>query len=256
VTTVGSKQRDESRELRRARTAIADQSRGKSRFAFVIGGVVIAALIVAIVVSVVSSANKEKPTSAAQSGQIVVPTGATDDGALVAGSADAPVRLQIYLDYMCPYCGQFERANGAEIARLVNDGTVRLELHPLSFLDRMSDGTEYSTRAANAVATVGDSAPAQMLPFNNSLFVNQPAEGTAGLTDAQLADRARAAGVPDAVVETFDDRTFVPWVVSSTDKAFDSGITGTPTVKINGQQYQGDLYTVGPLTEAIMAAAK
>jgi protein-disulfide isomerase len=249
-------QKRESRELRRGKAAIADQSSRKPRGAFVVGGVIIAILLVAIVVSVIGSANKEKPTTTATPGQVVVPAGATADGALVSGKADAPVRLQVYVDYMCPYCGRFERANGAEIARLVNDGTVRLELHTLSFLDRMSQGTEYSTRAANAVATVGDRAPDRLVPFNNSLFVNQPEEGSAGLTDRQLAERAKASGVPDAVVETLDDRTFVPWVVTSTDAAFKSGITGTPTVKINGEPYQGNLYTAGPLTEAIMAAAK
>lgn len=253
---MGGGEKRESRELRKGKAAIADQSRGRPRWAFVVGGVIIAGLIVAIAASVIGSANKPKPTTAATPGQVVVPTGATTNGALLAGKADAPVKLELYVDYMCPYCGRFERANGAEIARLVNDGTVRLELHPLSFLDQASNGTEYSTRAANAVATVGDRAPEQLLPFHNSLFVNQPEEGSSGLTDRQLAERAKAAGVPDAVVETFNDRTFVPWVVSSTDAAFKSGITGTPTVKINGQQYQGDLYTVGPLTDAIMAAAK
>jgi protein-disulfide isomerase len=35
---------------------------------------------------------------------------------------------------------------------------------------------------------------------------------------------------------------------------FDTGISSTPTVKINGEVFKGDLYTTGPLTQAVTAA--
>lgn len=75
------------------------------------------------------------------------------------GKADAPVTVEIYFDYMCPACGAFEAANGDELDRLLEAGVVRVELRPLSFLDDQSNGTAYSTRAANAIATVADAAP-------------------------------------------------------------------------------------------------
>ena len=40
-----------------------------------------------------------------------------------------------------------------------------------------------------------------------------------------------------------------------TQKAFDSGIQGTPTIKIDGEVFTGDVYSVGPLTQAIESAA-
>jgi protein-disulfide isomerase len=155
---------------------------------------------------------------------------------------------------MCPYCGRFERANGAEIARLVRDRTVRLEIYPLAFLDEASAGTEYSTRAANAVATVADGAADRLLPFHQALFDRQPEEGGEGLTDDEIAALAREAGVPDAVAGRFGERRFVSWVRQSTTAAFDGGITGTPTVRIDGEPFTGDLYTAGPLTRAVSAA--
>jgi protein-disulfide isomerase len=253
---VSKQARNESRELRKARAAIAGQRSSGQRWAFIVGGVVIAGLLVAIAFVVATSSKKETPTTISTSGPLVVPAGATADGALVSGKADAPVKLDIYLDYMCPYCGRFEQANGAEIERLVGDGTVLLHQHPLAFLDRASQGTQYSTRAANAVSTVADKAPDKLLPFNNALYANQPEEDTPGLTDDKIAELARGVGVPDSVVDTFTDRIFVPWVAQSTEKAFASGISGTPTVMINGKQFEGDLYTVGPLTQAINEAAK
>jgi protein-disulfide isomerase len=205
---------------------------------------------------VVSAAkNADAPTSPDASGPLVVPANATAGGAIAIGESTAPVRLEVYLDYMCPYCGRFERANSAEIERLVAAGRVRLELYPLSFLDRYSAGTRYSTRAANAVATVADRAPESVLAFNQALFDAQPAEGSPGLSDDEIAALALAAGVPQGVVDAFHERIFEPWLTASTAAVFQTGITGTPTVKINGVVFTGDLFAVGPLTQAIEAAA-
>ena len=172
---MGKQSRDKSREMRRAKAAMAEQRRGRRRWAFTAGMVIVVALLMAIVGSLIWAAGNDDDSTGTASGELVTPKGATAAGALVSGESGA-VRLEIYLDYMCPYCGRFERANGDEIERLVADGTVRLELHPLSFLDRMSDGTQYSTRAANAVATVADRAPDQLLRVQRGA-VRQPAAG-------------------------------------------------------------------------------
>jgi len=157
---------------------------------------------------------------------------------------------------MCPYCGRFERANQAELQRLVDAGTIRIELSTLSFLDEASDGTRYSTRAANAVATVADQAPDKLLAFNNALFTSQPGEGTPGLSDTEIAGVAQGAGVPPDVVNRFTAATFEPWVGSMTQGAIRAGITATPTVIVNGVRFTGDLYTAGPLTRTIVAVAR
>jgi len=217
--------------------------------------VIIVGLLVAIVISLVNAAGERdtKDTAAAPE-KVITPAAATTGGAIAIGKAGAPVKLEIYLDYMCPYCGRFERTNGDELDRMVADGTVRLELYPLSFLDKASDGTRYSTRTANAIATVADRAADKVLAFNKALFARQPAEGTSGLTDDEIATLAANAGVPPEVVGAFRDKIFEPWVASSTSAALKGGISGTPTIKINGKVYKGDLYTVGPLTQAVTAA--
>ena len=252
---MSTRARVQSREVRRAREIAAAES-ARRRRVLTGGGLVIVGLVAAIVISVVVAATRSgTPQSTASSpGPVVTPTAATATGALTAGSASAPVRLEVYLDYMCPYCGRFERANGAELQRLVGDGTVRLELYPLAILDRMSQGSRYSTRTANAVATVADRAPDKLLAFNQALFAGQPEENTRGLSDDQIATTATGAGVPADVVSLFAARTFESWVTSATQGALSSGVTGTPTVKINGVLFKGDLYSVGPLTAAITAA--
>ncbi|ROO60689.1 protein-disulfide isomerase [Micromonospora sp. Llam0] len=252
---MGKQSRDKARALREARAVIAERRGRRRRWAYAGGGVVIAALIVAIAVTLVDAAGQDRGGDAAAAQVLRRPAPATEAGALAVGDPAAEVTVEVFLDYMCPFCGRFERTNGGEVARLVRQGAVRLELHPLSFLDEASAGGEYPTRAANAVATVADRAPDQLLAFHQALFEQQPAEGTSGLSDNEIAELARAVGVPASVVDTFDDRRFVRWVAEATEQAFAAGISGTPTVRIDGTKFDGDLYTVGPLTRALTAAA-
>jgi protein-disulfide isomerase len=195
----------------------------------------------------------DEPTSA--SGDVVRPAN-TSDGSIPVGEESAPVTVAIYYDYMCPACGAFEAANGDELDRLLEAGDVRLELRPIAFLDRMSSGTEYSTRSANAIATVANGAPDDVWAFHMALYAKQPEEGSTGLTDEEIAGIATDAGVPQDVVDQFADRTYEPWVASVSQAALDGGVEGTPTVLIDGEQFKGDLYTTGPLTDAIQSAGE
>ena len=156
---------------------------------------------------------------------------------------------------MCPYCQRFEQANGPGLKQLVDEGTIRLEIHPMSFLDRTSQGARYSTRAANAFVTVAQADPDRILAFNRALYDNQPAEGTTGLTDAQLATLAQDVGVAPSVTDTFGQLSHEQWVADGTQADFASGVTGTPTVLIDGKPFTGDLLTADALRSAIETAA-
>lgn len=252
---MGTQERTRNRELRRARAAAVRRRQRRLRLIGGIGAVVIVGLLVAIGAVVVNALSTDETPSANSSGQLVTPANLTNAGAIPVGQADAPVTVEIYQDYMCPACGKFEQANTAELDRMIKAGTARVALRPIAFLDRTSQGTKYSTRAANAMATVADRAPASVWAFNSALYENQPEEGTRGLTDDQIATLATKAGVPRDVVDTFAKLIFERWVVRSTDTAFGSGIEGTPTVMINGTKFTGDIYTAGPLSRAIQAAA-
>jgi protein-disulfide isomerase len=253
---VGKQSRNRSRDRRLAQAAAERRRRARRRL-FAVAGAVILGLVVAIVVTAVRAADDAggPGTTAASAGPVVVPSSGTAAGAIVTGPANAPVTVAVYLDYLCPYCGRFEKANAAELERLIAAGTMRLELHPLAFLDRLSAGTRYSTRSANAVATVADAAPDRVLAFNRALYERQPAENGPGLTDDEIAAIAAGVGVSSAVTDRFRQATFEPWVSASTTAAVDDGVSGTPTVRINGKAFTGDLYTAGALTRAVETAA-
>ncbi|MFN8074283.1 MAG: thioredoxin domain-containing protein [Kineosporiaceae bacterium] len=242
-----------ARQLREAAAAKQRRQRNRTNLYFSLGVAVIVGLLITIVVVAITSSQKGKTTLG--SGPQATPSSITSTGALPIGKDTAPVTLSVYLDYQCPACKAFEEANASEIEKLVADGTLRVELHPMTFLDPQSGGTKYSTRAANAVATVSDKAPDALLKFNNGLYAHQPAEGGTGLDDAMISEIAVSAGVPKEVADTFTQGRFVDWAGKSNEEATKAGVSSTPTLKINGEKFEGDAFTAGALTEAIKAAA-
>lgn len=159
----------------------------------------------------------------------------TETGAISFG--DGPDTVATYVDFMCPICNTFEQAYGDTLQELVDDGSITLDVHPVSILDRASQGTEYSTRAANAMYCVAEFSPEAAMPFMQSMYANQPEEGSSGLTDEQiigLAEDAGASGVTDCIT----DQTYRGFVADKTTlmPPDDAGRRGTPTVVFNGER--------------------
>jgi len=244
--------REELRSRQRAEARATERAGRVVKAAWIAGLTVIALMVGVIGWTLVRSGG---PT-AGVSDSLTAPAGATDSGAVVVGQASAPVTVSVYADFMCPWCGRFERANGDALASAVEAGTAKLEIHPMAFLDNLSSGTEYSSRAANAFVSLANDDPAVAFRFHRLLYANQPAENSTGLTDARLVELAQEAGATQAMTDRFAARTYAGWVERATQQAWDDGVTGTPTVKINGETFTGDLFTAGPLAAAIEAAAR
>jgi protein-disulfide isomerase len=168
-----------------------------------------------------------------------------ETGAIVVGSGDHV--LETYVDFMCPYCGEFERSWGSEIAQAVDDGSIELRVYPLGFLDAQSDGTEYSSRAASSLYCLADEDPDAILPYMSALFADQPVEGSPGLSDAELLAHAADVGVSSG--------SFQDCVTAQTHKDLIGQLNGTvpvnpatgrrgiPTVLLDGERIE---YTDGP----------
>jgi protein-disulfide isomerase len=199
---------------------------------------VVVGVVVAVVLLLVGGIGYAVQSSRDATGETVTPPhGITDQYALVRGDADAPVTVTVYEDFMCPFCGQFESASRETLDSLVESGDVKVEYRVISFLDRYSNGTDYSTRSANALAAVLDTAGTDAaVAFHDTLFEQQPAEGTDGLSDDQLVQYAVAAGATEATVRApIEERAFEGWVVNATDTANKDGIVSTPTVQVDGE---------------------
>jgi protein-disulfide isomerase len=177
-----------------------------------------------------------------------VPPHATDTG-IPIGKADAPVTLDVYLDYQCPVCKQFEQLTGSTIDQLTQQGTLRVVYHPVAFLDRASS-TNYSSRAS---AAAGCAAADGVYPkFATQLYEQQPPEGGDGLPDDTLISIGKAAGAGDDFAGCVKDGTYAGWTQHLTDAASKDGVNGTPTLLVNGRQIEDR--TPAGLKAAVAAA--
>jgi protein-disulfide isomerase len=250
-TAVRSKRAAARRRIEEKRAAeVAARARAQRRRRTVLGGTAAAIAVLAALVVVVLVQTQRTSTSA----QAAVP-GHTVDGTIIAvGSADAPVTVDLYEDFQCPNCRAFEDAGGKTLAQLVSDGTVQARYHGMAFLDT-SANHDYSTRALNAAAVVVDSAgPEGFQTFHDLLYAHQPAEGGSGLTDEQLVAYAVQSGADAgaAAAAGIEQRTYGDWVKQATDRASKDGVTGTPTVVVDGKKLT-DL-TANGLSAAVAAA--
>ncbi|MCL2422558.1 MAG: thioredoxin domain-containing protein [Micrococcales bacterium] len=204
----------------------------------------------------------EAPTPATADATGGIPVSSLGVGTVGAGD----VVVSVYFDVMCPYCGLLDQINGPDLAELVAAGGVTVVYHPVSILDAASQGTAYSTRATNALAVVADQEPEHFVAFVSAILADgtQPAEGTGGLSDDQIATVAQSVGVSKKVTDQFTGlieldgqvlRTFEPWVVEATSMIpVQNGKVGTPTVMIGDQQFVGNFLEAGHLRASIEAA--
>ncbi|MEV4639328.1 thioredoxin domain-containing protein [Actinoplanes sp. NPDC049548] len=206
---------------------------------------VVAVLVIAGLIGWGVAAGQEKDTA----GKLTVPPSAVDDGTAFARGS-GPVTIDIYEDFMCPVCHEFEKTSGPTVTQLVDAKKVTVRYHPIAILDRAST-TEYSTRSAGAAAAA--SVGGKFFEYHEVLFANQPAEGSAGLDDAKLIELGRSVGLTDAAfADAVNGRTYTAWATDVTDKASARGVTGTPTVLVAGKKL--DQPTPQALTAAVEAA--
>ncbi|MGI8869145.1 MAG: DsbA family protein [Mycobacteriales bacterium] len=174
----------------------------------------------------------------------------------MAGNPRSTVTVDIYEDLLCPICGAFERATGMTVQTLIKHGKTRVVFHPIASLNDASNPPGYSGRAANALACM----PTQQgfVNLQAALYRQQPKEGGAGLTDRQLVAHARKFGSSDAsVAMCITTHRYARWVTTITKAAENAGVTGTPTVRVNGKRIthpDGDPPLPKDLTKAVTAA--
>ncbi|NEG55636.1 DsbA family protein [Bifidobacterium platyrrhinorum] len=281
--------KDQKRKTRAARRAAeeaaakarAEQAAKERKQQTIIGAIVVAVVVVLVAVagiaiwrSHVASQNsgdnlsvdqayaklqevKDKPSTADEKGGILV----SQSG--VGKKVDGAPTVQVYMDFMCSGCGNFERASGETLEKMVLAGQINLELHPMSFGDTWSTD-KYSTRAANMLLSITeqDQDPEHILGFIRNMYADdfQPAENSGVKTsDDQMKKQATKAGVSQKVADASVTDKYTKWLdainvynpkrselfnVSGTYK----GQMTTPTVLINGKYWDMNELTTAGMT--------
>jgi protein-disulfide isomerase len=158
--------------------------------------------------------------------------------------------VDAYIDFQCPFCRRFELSSGPALAAMVIEHRISLVYHPMNFLDQAST-THYSTRAAAASGCAADQD--RFLDYAHELFVNQPPEGSAGLSDAELAALGQAVGLTPGFASCVARGTYLDWPPYVTARAVAAGVNATPAVLVAGVAVPAESEAIAAAVEQVAA---
>ncbi len=212
-----------------------------------------AAVLVGIVVLilVVLRPGATSSTSPVTQPTTTIPAGLANGRTL--GGATAPVTIDVWTDYQCPYCGQLARLIEPRlVTEFVVPGTARIVAHDFSFIGQGRNPDE-STDAA--VAARSAEKQGKYWEYRDYLYWNQHNENAGDYARSKLLAMAMALNLDQAAFTTsLDDQTIRSAVAAETAQGAAMGIKQTPTLVINGRIYTGEL-TYDAVAEAVRAAA-
>ena len=154
------------------------------------------------------------------------------------GDAEAPITVEVWADYQCPYCALFStQVEPLLVATYVQTGRVRVVYRDLAFL-----GDE--SRWAAVAARLAEEQDA-FWPYHDYLFANQLGENVGSFSIERLQE---IAGRVDLDRTTFDaglqlDAAREMFADIRTGFEADAGALGihsTPTIVVNGAVVEGN----------------
>lgn len=190
--------------------------------------IVMVALVVLLPISVVGFKELTKPEKST-----AIPTTVNvEKGYAISFNTDlvdVPV-LDIYEDFQCPICQQFEGVNIKYINSLIAEKKATVNYHILSFI-----GDE-SVRAANGAACANDEG--KFLEYHSAMYANQPqAENSGAWSDKGILAIASAAGIESKTFENcVKDQKYITWVEKVAAAGAEANVNATPTVFVNGKE--------------------
>jgi protein-disulfide isomerase len=167
--------------------------------------------------------------------EIAYETGLTPEGEPYKGSADAPLRLEEYGDFLCPHCGTFTAALDALSPDYIETGRLQVVYRNYAFL------APESRQAAQAAECALDQGAEGFWQYHDLLFANQGA-GRAAFSKSRLIGYAEQIGLDAATFRTcLNSNAKAGEVQADLAEGNGLGVSSTPTWFLNGQIGRGAL---------------
>jgi protein-disulfide isomerase len=231
-----NERRARAEQLKAEREAAARASERRTRLLIVVAVIAAIALIAVAVVATQSSTGENA----------AVPNGVeAPGGGAPFGDDTAPVVMDEWVDFSCPACKTFNDSLGPTINDLVEAGDLQVIYHPVSFINAGS------MRAANAFGCAVDQDKTH--EFYDAVFAAQGAESEP-VTNEALIDIGASIGIDSAEFEAcVNDGTYDGWADNLDVAQAEAGVTGTPTIFLNGQLTELPSFEPQALLDAIAA---
>ena len=170
------------------------------------------------------------------------------------GDPNAKVKIEIFEDYTCSACKVYsESVEPQVIKEIVDAGLAYYVFYQFPFLDDGSSDKN-SDRSANAALCAADQN--RFWEYKSMLFANQ--NGVVGeFSDKRLNAFAEHLGLDMGQFEAcYDEGRFKSQINEEISLGRNRGITGTPTVFVNGVDVSpGKVPSFDQVLQAVQAAA-
>ena len=168
-------------------------------------------------------------------GGVVIPTPlprpSSPDNSL--GDPGAPVRVDEFADFQCPFCRRFfQEVEPRFVPEYIETGKVFFLYRQFPVLGAAS------VRAGEASLCARDLGA--FWPYHDVLFLNQDETDPQAFSDARLLEFAQGVGLDSGEFSTcVDERRFAGEVQADAQAALSAGLNATPSFLINGQSLSG-----------------
>lgn len=198
---MGSEARKRSREKLREQREKEKRTAKRNRTLIVVGAAVaVVVLIVGIGFAILNASRGE-----GYDGPLAAQT-LQDDGSVVMADegVSAPV-VEVYADYQCPACRQFELDSGGILKRQAAEGNAIVHYRTVSiFAQEPAPASSNSLRAGAAARASADHGV--FVEYNDILFEHQPNGGTDGYPVGDLKEWFRETDATEEQAAEFDER--------------------------------------------------
>ncbi|MEV4945822.1 DsbA family protein [Streptomyces sp. NPDC053755] len=200
--------------------------------------------------------------AAAKATQITAPrnTEGTNGTTVVIGKPEATKTLELYEDSRCPVCATFEQQVGPTVDKDVTDGKYKIKYIGATFIDNAAQG-EGSKNALSALGAALDVSPEAFMKFKAALYSTKfhPEETQDKFAKdsylLEIADSVPALKGNAQFKKNVEDGTFDAWAMKMSATFDASGVTGTPTLKMDGKTLTAEGSKNPPLTVDEFTAA-
>jgi protein-disulfide isomerase len=250
--TLGGAERNARKQKQKrtqaAKAVAAARGTSNDRVKIIVGIVVVVVLAGAVVGGVLYQKNKADQRAEATIAPQHVAAASypvkVDNGTVLSGKDDAKITVDLYEDFLCPVCGEFEKRDGDKIQQQLNAGKIKVRYHIVDLLNDRSNPPGYSQAAGNAAICAADGG--KFPDYHLSLYDAQPQEGGRGYDNVQLGGLGKALGLGDPFTNCVNSGKYSAQVQQQFDAASNNPALqqdtgqggkgfGTPTVAVNGK---------------------
>ena len=180
-----------------------------------------------------------------------IPVGYTDEGRPYRGDLSAPVVIEEYSDFQCPYCARF---TAESLPGLLENQVANGEVVLVYYDFPLNSIHPQAAAAANAARCAGENGAAAYWAMHDRLFVN-PGEWSVGSPDDVFLGYAQELGFGgDEFVACVNENRHGEAVNADLAHGQSRGVNSTPSFFLNDQPVIG-AYPLEYFNQAIAAVA-